>query len=82
VCISTLSTLYIEVRRMIKKLALTEATRRAKKYRRIGYKDGLCGMMKACKELPAEVRSAYREGHLSAMQDSEQIEGVFLRDVG
>jgi hypothetical protein len=83
VCISTLSTLYIEVRRMIKKLALTESARRAKKYRRIGYKDGLCGMMKALKELPADMRAAYKEGHTNAMVDSEQLtQGGYIRDVG
>jgi len=53
---------------------LSQHQLRCKKYRRIGYKDSACGLMKSLKELPADMRAAYREGIVQGMYDSGQMD--------
>jgi len=57
---------------MIKKLSQHQL--RCKKYRRIGYKDGACGLMKPAKHLPPDVRAAYREGIVQGMYESGRMD--------
>jgi len=65
---------------MIKKLALSKHELRLKKYRRIGYKDSLCGLMKPLKELPADMRAAYREGIVQGMYEAGQMDRELSHD--